>query len=271
MLVSFLMAVAVLLTGCTLNAGSKFADEYERYLDGRDDVIAYQVRGHNDLPGQGSADTRVDLADGLTDAQIAKAVGELAGHPSQRSIAHHNLAVYFDTPNASGRPARVAVFVRTGDDPLQDTSARALTERIGQVRAFAATDPGLTELSAYISELRAQTDGDPFVSADALTAYLETEPPGVRRLTAATGRVGSLGAVSFDAGDSVAALRPMRELLATLPPGLIPLRWWANSEMPVDTAEFEVDLPTGTDPAVLAGLEQRAAALGVPLRALIAR
>lgn len=266
-----LIVVAGLLTGCTVNAGTEFAAEYEQYLDTRDDVVGYDVRGYNPLPTRGTADSRVDLRDGLTDDQIATAISEMARHRTDQSVVHHQLSVFFTTPNGSGAPARVSVFVRTGDQAVQNTDPAALLERVQMVRAYAATDPGLIEMWASAADLDARTAGDPYASADALARYVETRPPDVRYLSAGTGDVGSLGAVSFDVGDPVEALRPMRLILAVLPPDLTPLRWHATSRRPVDTPRFELDLPRGFDPAVLTAVEQRAAALGVPLQAIIAR
>ncbi|MCK0440583.1 hypothetical protein MUG78_14260 [Gordonia alkaliphila] len=267
----WLIVVAGLVTGCTLNAGTEFAAEYEKYLVTRDDVADYDVRGYNNLPGQGNADTRVDLRDGLTDDQIATAISEIARYRTDQKVNHHNLSVFVTTPNGSGAPARVSVFVRTGDEPVQDTDPAALRERVQLVRAYAVTDPGLIEMWASAGDLDARTSGDPYASADALVAYAQTRPPTVRRLSARSGHVGSLGVVSLDADGSVQALRPMRLILAALPPDVTPRRWRATSQEPVDAPQFELDLPAGTDPAVLAAVEQRAAALGVPLRAIIAR
>ncbi len=84
----------------------------------------------------------------------------------------------------AGAPALVSVFVRIGDRPPADTNGPALESRVRAVRGFAATDPGLTELSATVDDLHAQTTGDPFATAEHLTEYLRTDPSGVTRLSA---------------------------------------------------------------------------------------
>lgn len=266
-----LLACLILVTGCTLNAGTGFADEFGGYLDTRADVDSHRVRGNNDLPGTGSADSRVQLRAGLTDPELAAAISEIATHRADQQIAHHNLTVAFPAENGSGGEAVVSVFLRLGDGALGDTSPAALETRIGQVRDFAAADPALVELSATVSDLHASTTGDPFVTAGALTDYLRTEPPGVQRATARSGAPGSLGVVSFDVGDPIDALRPMVAILGVLPAGTVPRRWRASSQRPFTAPQFELDLPRGTDPAVLEAARQQAAALGVPLRALIAK
>lgn len=269
-MLAVVLIVVLMVTGCTLNAGSEFAGEFGRYLDSRADVISHRVHGNNDLPGSGSVDSRVQLRDGLTDAELAAAIGEIATHRVDQPIAHHNLTVAFPAENGSGEPAKVSVFLRLGDGALGDPEPPALRARITQVREFAAADPDLTELSATVGDLRASTSGDPFVTAEALTGYLRTSPPGVTRATARTGEPGSLGVVSFDVGDSIDDLRPMVQLLGVLPDGMVPRRWRATSQRPFTEPQFELDLPRGTDPAMVDALEQRAAALGVPVRAVIA-
>ena len=266
-----LLTCLLVMTGCTLNAGSGFADEFGRYLDTRSDVESHRIRGNNDLPGTGSADSRVELRAGLTDPELAAAISEIATHRTDQEIAHHNLTVAFPAENGDGGPATVSVFVRLGDGALGDTSPAALQTRIGQVRDFAAADPDLVELSATVADLHASTAGDPFVTAGALTDYLRTAPPGVQRATARSGTPGSLGVVSFDVGDPIDGLRPMVEILGVLPAGTVPRRWRASSQRPFTEPQFELDLPRGTDPAVLEAARRQAAALGVPLRALIAK
>lgn len=264
-------ALVLLLSSCQMNAGTEFASQFGRYLDGRDDVASHRIRGNNDLPGRGSADSRVDLRDGLSDAELARSISEITHHRVARKIAHHNLSFYFPAVNGSGAPATVSVFVRTGDGALGDTSPAALERRIAEVRAFAASDPGLITLDTFIHDLRGSTTGDPYVTADRLNDYLRTDPPGVRYVSATSGDVGALGVVSFDAGDSVEQLRPLRQVLAALPPGVTPVRWRANSQRPVTAPQFELVLPRGTDPAVLEAAEHRAAEAGIPLSASIAR
>ena len=254
---------ALCLAGCSPNAGTAFGSEFEQYLESRDDVADFTVRGHNDAPFRGSADSEISLVRGLDDARIAQVAAEIADQPLPRSISHHRITLYFDAVNASGAGAAVSVAVPPGAD-----DAARYREQIGSVRSLAADDPGLVQLRTTSNSLLAQTEYDPFVTAELLSGFLREAPADVDFvLVERDGRE----FVGFDTGDNLDELLRMRRVIAAVPEEITPRRWSASSRAPLERARLEIVLPPGTDPSVLDILYREAVAAGVELDATTAR
>ena len=103
--------------------------------------------------------------------------------------------------------------------------------------------------------------------------YLAADPTGVVRATAQNvdEAANRRAYVAFDKGDDLQQLEPMRQLLAALPAGVVPSRWLASSAKPYTSPFFEIVVPRGTDPTAVRGVEDRAAKLGVPVKAYVAK
>jgi len=256
---------AVMLAGCTLNAGSAFADQYEEYLDTVPEVDTYQIRGNNDLPGTGSADTTVTLKDGLTDAEIAEVISSLASHRVEKQVREHRLTVRLPAANGSGEQIEVSVSfdIRKSTDPVSVDEAAAMVERI---TTFAAAEPDLTDVTTGVDSIRATTKGDPFALADRLTDYLADEPAEFYQVTAST----EIGHVVFFAGDQIDALRPLNDVLGALPEGVEPSRWRATSQNADHAPLFEIALPAGTSDDVVTTLETAAQDAGIEVKVTVA-
>jgi len=255
----------VMLAGCTLNAGSAFAEQYEKYLDTVPEVDTYQIRGNNDLPADGSADSTVTLKDGLTADEVAAVTAELASHRVEQTVREHRLSIRFPVANGSGEQIVVSVSfdIRKNTGPVSVDQAAAMVERI---TTFAAADPDLTDITTGVDSIRATTDGDPFALADRLTDYLADEPAEFYQVTAST----DIGHVSFFAGDPIDALRPLTDVLKAVPEGVEPTRWRATSQNADRDPLFEIALPAGTRDDVAATLDTAAQDAGIDVKVTVA-
>ena len=124
---------AAALSSCTLNAGTAFAEQYEQFLSTQPEVASYAVRGHNDLPANGSADTSVTLHDGLSDETVAATIDRLAAHVPEQKVHRHGLTVSFSATNAEQVLAMVALNTRIDDGrpvSADDTLRRVRSLRV---------------------------------------------------------------------------------------------------------------------------------------------
>lgn len=260
-----LMIALTVLAGCTLNAGSAFAEQYEEYLDTVPEVDTYLIRGNNDLPANGSADTTVTLKDGLTEEQVAAVIAELSGHRVEQKIGDHRLTIRFPTPNGAGEQILVSVslLVNASSGAIAADDAAGRVERI---TTFAAADHDLTDVTTGVDSIRATTSGDPFALADRLTALLTGESTEFYQVTAST----EIGHVSFFIGDPIDALRPLTDVLTALPEGIEPTRWRATSQNADREPLFEIALPAGTPDDVVTTLQTAAQDVGIEVEITVA-
>ena len=258
-------AVVALLAGCTLNAGSAFAEQYSAYLDSVPVVAEHQVRGNNDAPAHGSADTTVTLVAGLDPSRVADVVTELANHRVDQAVGEHRLTVRFWTPNGAGEQVLGSVSWSIEDD----ADALVVSDVAPHVRRavdFLAADAQLTDLMTGVGVARVRTTGDPFETTERASILAEGATTEFFQITVST----DVGHVSVFAGDSVDALRPLDEVLDAVPDGVEVTRWRATSQNATREPLFEIALAAGTGDDVVRVIESAARAAGITVEVTVA-
>lgn len=265
-LAGVLVALTALVSGCTANAGSAFAEQYGAYLDTVPEVESQQVRGNNDLPGVGSADTQVVLKPDLTAEQVAGVFAKLASHRVDQKVSEHHLSVRFVTPNGSGDDAVVSVYATVDKNPATLSKADA-REQVDRIVDFAAQDPGLTDYSTFVNTVHVTTDDDPFATAQRVLDFLPRQPEGLMNVMVSSGP----GSIWLFNDSSLDELRPITKVLSVLPDDVEPKLWRASIQNPSREAVFEIVLPPDTSDEVVGKLERVAELNAIAVKVTVAR
>ena len=264
-LAGVVVTASLLVSGCSANAGSVFAEQYGDYLDTVPEVESHQVRGNNDLPGVGSADTQVVLKPGLSAEQVADVFAQLASHRVEQKVSEHHLSVRFVSPNGSGVDAVVSVYATVEKNPAKLSTADA-REQVDRVIAFAAQEPGLTDYSTFVNTVHVKTEGDPFDTAQRVLDFLSSRAKASTIIMVSSGP----GSIWLFNDSSLDDLRVINKVLAALPDDVRPDRWRASSQNPTRDAVFEIALPKGTSEDVVSSLEKSAEANGIKVKVTVA-
>jgi len=264
--------LAIALSGCgAIDRGAAFADQFQPFLDGRDDIEESSIHvWGGSLPFTGSADVTVTLVDDLSDDEIAQEVWEITAHEVDDQI-WYGLQVRFAAQNADGQRTITAFSLEVPDAAPDDDDLRDdIADRVDDARAFAALGSGPSEVEASQTENTLTTHADALAVAavacedEDLVESLEslivegTLPPDPGDGTDVTSRVrlGGAGDCSW-VPDATAVLQA---ILALGPVGTYSVSFEGYLEQP----QLSVSLFPGTviDPAVPQAL---ATDLGVEL------
>ncbi len=277
-----LALVVTLLAGCgDVNKGTAFANEFQQFLDGRDDLESAEAGGTNPLPWSGTGDVSVEVVAGLSDDEIVDTVWEITAHEVENQVSY-GLEVRFPTKTDAGDPALAAFHVGVpGPAPEEDEAElRAeLERRLEQARTLVGFGVGATEASAGPDDFELRSAGDALAVATALCGdtglervidyfFVEgpapdgTLPGGTVQDDVSSGSAGSR-VMMVDAGDC-SWLPGATEVMALLAvPGAVTSYTAQHSELddrPSMRITLAPDVPVDVAPA-----QARAAELGIDL------
>lgn len=239
-----LLALVLAATGCTLNKGTAFQQQFEPFLDDRDAIETRKVQGLNDLPGFGRATVDVVLRDDLDDDQIAEEIFQIAHHEVDDQVAYY-LQVAFRTENGAGQTALTSVYVNV-HTPMPDTAdnRELLAERVERARAVAAADPGLVEFLTGPSLTFVNTTSDPLEIAPAIGAVLADAGELDRVWIAPGERRSAENRVELQRGADLASLDDLVATLEVVRQAAEVVRFVAVTASPDGEASLQVELAT---------------------------
>ncbi len=258
------VAVAVGLSACGgVNAGTDYAEELSAFLDGQAGVAAHDVRGHNDLPTQGSATSLVTLDSELDEAGVVDAAMAIVTHETSTDVNRHDLTTRFTTTTGSDRSVTTSFYLDLAS-PLPDSPATRdqLTTLVDLARTYVSADDGLVSLDARSSGVVVETSTDPFVSAPALAAVLEDDGTGPKVQVSRDG----VEFVSFDRGGDLTWAAEMQSIVESASDVTEVVRASASADRPRTEPSLALVLSRETPDAVVADLSGRAAAAGIDAR-----
>ena len=153
--------VVALLAGCgAVNKGSAFADEFQPFLDTRENVQDSSISASNNLPWAGTAGVSVTLVDGLSDDEVVREVWEITAHEVDNHIAY-SLQVNVMAENADGGPALTGFELRVPGPAPDDDELRAdIAEQLDRAQALVALGTGETSVDAFSSIVSVSTQSD---------------------------------------------------------------------------------------------------------------
>ena len=153
--------VVAALTGCgAVNKGSAFADEFQPFLDTRENVQDSSISASNTLPWAGSAGVSVTLVDGLSDGEIVEEVWEITAHEVENQVSY-SLQVNVMAENADGGPALTGFEIRVPGPAPDDDGLRAdIADLLDRAQALVALGSGETSVSAFSSRTVLTTQAD---------------------------------------------------------------------------------------------------------------
>lgn len=153
--------VVAVLTGCgAVNKGSAFADEFQPFLDTRENVQDSSISASNTLPWAGSAGVSVTLVDGLSDGEIVEEVWEITAHEVENQVSY-SLQVNVMAENADGGPALTGFEIRVPGPAPDDDGLRAdIADLLDRAQALVALGSGETSVSAFSSRTVLTTQAD---------------------------------------------------------------------------------------------------------------
>lgn len=258
------VVVAVGLSACSgVNAGTDYAEELSAFLDSQEGVETHDVRGHNDLPTQGSATSLVTLESELETAGVVDAAMAIVTHETSTDVTRNDVTMRFTSTTGSDRSVTTSFYLDLVR-PLPDSSATRdqVTALVDLARTYASADDGLVSFDARSSGVFVETLTDPFVSAPAVAAVLTQDGTGPKVQVSRDG----VEFVSFDRGDDLAWAEEMQSLVESASDVTDVVRASASADRPRTEPSLALVLSRETPDAVVADLSTRAAAAGIDAR-----
>ncbi|ALG84757.1 hypothetical protein [Gordonia phthalatica] len=261
---ALLALIAPLSVGC--NRADGYADEFSAYLRDQPAVESFSVRPNNAVLSAGSVDSTVRLRAGMSDDEVAQTIRTIASHNVGGGAGvTSRIRVSFPSVNGATAAADVTVIVIPGSENPRTGDPSTVLGWVQRTRALVAADSSITALDLWSDSIHADTTAAAYPLAERLDRFVAMRPDGLVRLAVSGGDCH----LQWDAGDRLDALAPYRDLLAALPPDRQPVHCRASSQTPLTEPSFFLTLPRGTEPTVLAAVQDLAARLGLAAKITI--